>query len=256
MDPIVTAALIGAGSSFLGGTLGTFFGGGGSSGLSSEDQKWLADFGWHQSLRNEAFQREQFEEQKKLAEHGLSMRIDEAARYGISPLAALGTMGGSVGGGSFGGPIPVGGGASDAPSVWPGVVNEMGQNISRAVLATKDPYTIASQKLELRRRAKENDLLGLQITNARVQLLKSMGAGIPTAYTYAQNRDGTVSVVPTEEAARSAHAETFGPLMWSIHNGIIPAGEDLGAAVAHYLNVPDVRGERMREADRNARNRP
>lgn len=251
------ASLVQAGSSAYGASQT-----GGQSGLSSDDQRWLADFNWKQSLRNEEFSHKQYEEQfawqQQLAQHGLSMTIEDAAKYGISPLAAIG------GGRAQASPISVmgGGGPVSGPSVSrdsrADAIMHAGQNVSRAITATQDRYTRASEQLDLARKTKENDLLDVQLANAKFQLAKQVGTqGIPAAYQAIRNRDGSTSYIPSEEAARGAHAESFGPLMWSIHNGMIP--ETQGAVRA----APQIRwstrgdeGSRMREINRNNRNRP
>lgn len=189
-----------------------------------------------------ALANQNIELQKEFAQNGITWRIADAARNGISPLAALGAA--EPG---FSPVMPVMAIPSyesplkaAAPSF-----ETAGQNLSRALLTTQDPYTKASQALDLARRSKENDLLDLQIKNAQLNLASSSSPGLPLAWTTVMNRDGTTSIVPSEQAARASHGETFGPLLWSIHNGMIPSVGDVGRAASYYLDTPDVRGSRF-----------
>lgn len=191
--------------------------------------------------------------QKEFAQNGITWRIADAARNGISPLAALGA---SEPGFS---PVMPTFNTPNVESPLKGFgygMKETGQNLSRALYATQSPTQRASDALDLVRKSKENDLLDQQVKLAQINVAKaSQSPGIPggLAYRYVQNRDGTVSVIPSEDAARSAHAESFGPLLWSLHNGLIPEAQN--AARVQWVN-PDVRGDRMLDVDRGYRNRP
>lgn len=110
------------------------------------DIRWMNDFAWKQSLRNEQFQQD-------LANHGIKMRVDDAVRAGLHPLVGAGINPASGGwsGPAFNQPQPKqqmgGGGAS------------MGVNISRAVDATRSP--------------EERELMALQLENARADTARS-----------------------------------------------------------------------------------
>jgi hypothetical protein len=178
--------------------------------------------------------------EKEFAQNGLSWKIADAAKNNISPLAALGATGASYN--------PVGTVGDIAPvspyTVASRHVADMGQNISRAISAQASPEEKTLQRLDIIHRQKENDLLDTQIANSRLNILKqSQPPGIEKAWTTVINRDGSSSVVPSESIARSSHAETFGPLMWSIHNGVIPSVQEIGGGLRNSYQ-PDVRGWR------------
>lgn len=183
-----------------------------------------------------AFAREQMAMEEEFAKNGLSWRIADAAKSGISPLAAIGASGTGYSPVSYvpGGPTTIPQQASPLTGLSAGF-RDMGQNLSRALSATKTPEQRTADALALDRASKENELLDLQIANARLNVAKSASPGIPLAYTSALNRDGTVSVVPTEESARSSHGQFLGPLKWSLDNQLIPSFQDFGT---HLLDLP------------------
>lgn len=122
-------ALIGAGTSLLGGLLG-------------------------KSSQEKAAKKE-YKRQKEFAQHGISWKVEDAKRAGIAPLAALGSnlvsySPQSIGGGDYG-------------------VSQAGQDIGRAIDATRSPperldaVARTAQALELERGQLQNDLLRAQI---------------------------------------------------------------------------------------------
>lgn len=184
--------------------------------------------------------------QEEFAKNGISWRIADAARNGIAPLAALGASEPGYSPVNYvpGGPTSIPEQTSPLSAAAAGFP-EMSQNLSRALSATRTPEQKASDALDVAYKAKQNDLLDLQIQAARTKLNMIGSPGINMAWTTVMNRDGTTSVVPTEEAARASHGESFGPLMWSIHNGLIPSAEDFGRDVKATWSYPDVRGSRF-----------
>lgn len=135
MDPMTASALIGAGSSLLGG-------------LFSNDA-------------NEEAMDQAYKRQKEFAQMGVQWKVADAKKAGVHPLYALGanTM-------SFS-PTVVG------DSLGPALA-DMGQNIGRAVEATGTASDRANSKivagLALERAGLENDLLRAQIATQRSQL--------------------------------------------------------------------------------------
>lgn len=158
----------------------------------------------------------QMEMQRDFAQNGISWRIADAARNGISPLAALGAAAPSA--------SPVSAQLFQANNLAPRpgasfrALSDMGQNISRSLLATKSPAERASEVLSLQRQARENDLLDIQLKLARINLVKqgSQSEGIPDSFERVRNRDGSISVVPT------SGGEFLGPLKWSWSNQLMP----------------------------------
>lgn len=98
----------------------SWFGPGGG-GMAGDDVRWMNDFTWKQSLRNEEFQHQ-------LATHGIRMRAADAEAAGFHPLIGAGVnpASGQFGGALFNQPSPKMSGSG---------IN-MGANISRAQAAT------------------------------------------------------------------------------------------------------------------------
>lgn len=166
--------------------------------------------------------------EREFAQNGISWRIADAARNGISPLAALGSQSASFNpvsaaftGGSTGIPHQPNDG-SFGRAVIGGMVSA---GVSRALTATMTPIEREYATLDLARKVKENEMLDIQLANARLQLIKQASPGIELSYAQSKNLDGTFSIIPSETAARASHAESFGPLIWSIHNGLIPTAQ-------------------------------
>jgi hypothetical protein len=169
--------------------------------------------------------------QYDFAQHGLSWKIQDAAANGISPLAAIGAAGASA--------SPAVAVMQSPPLVTPQFTSPLSaaaaaihvgsQNVSRGLSSEQSPTQKASDLLELARRSKENDLLDVQIALAKKNLITQPGTppGIPSATVTVHNADGSDSVIPSEAAARGSHGELFGPLLWSLHNGIIPSVQNL-----------------------------
>lgn len=245
--PLVAAAGIEAGAQLAGGLLNM-------NALNSQAQATDDANKWFLAQRQAEFNKN-VEMEYDFAKNGLSWKIADAAKNGISPLAALGAPGVSFSPVSVGGgPIPSDG-AAGMQALTAGLTGA-GQSVSRALLATKSKEEKASEALALARQSKENDLLDLQIANARMKLAGMDSPGMNLGYQSVLNLDGTTSIIPSEAAARSAHAEAFGPLLWSIHNGMIPSVQGVAANV---LPPPDQSGWRTldvrdaRDADRLGR---
>lgn len=117
------------------------------SDTASNDTRFMNDFAWKQSLRNEELQREQFNFNKDLAKHGIKMRADDAIAAGFHPLVGAGVnpAGGSSGG--FGTPAFVG--AHQSSSRGSGTSVGISQSISRAQAATMTESEKAMNQAQL-----------------------------------------------------------------------------------------------------------
>jgi hypothetical protein len=114
------------------------------------------------------FAREQFNEQKHQARHGISMRIKDAKESGVHSLAALG-----INPASGGAPISVGDGPSvsnpyqSASSSGSSALASMGQDITRAVLSTRSQqdrqFNVALRSEQLKNARLENQVLAGQL---------------------------------------------------------------------------------------------
>ena len=137
-----------------------------------------------QVARNEALQRE-------FAQSGIQWRVEDAKKAGIHPLAAIGGGGAAYGspsislGGGRGPSGSVGGfsGTGSASSPLPASMAAMGQDLTRAMMASANAETRDTafqetvREMQLQNMAMRNDLLASQI-----QRLKNGGTGpaIPT----------------------------------------------------------------------------
>lgn len=97
----------------------------------------------------------EYQRQKEFAQSGISWKVKDAKRAGIAPLAALGA--------------PLTSYAPQSISGGDGGISQFGQDIGRAIDATRSPgqradaYTRTAQALELERGGLQNELLRAQI---------------------------------------------------------------------------------------------
>lgn len=206
--------------------------------LSRSDQRWMADFQWKQSLRNEEFQREQFER------NSLSGRAAEAARLGFHPLTALGINPAS--GGGFGTAFNTGGGSYDSGAKWR-ALSDMGQNLQRAASAVSTPAERASEALTLRNQSLQNDLLETQVLNAKSELMRHnrppsrIPQPITTQTMYDSN--GRPTIQPSEAFSSANSGSILGTAEWWLRNKGIPFFIGGGEHTPGYSNVPLVNGQ-------------
>lgn len=218
MDPATVAASASAasdGANFffgLGDRLGWF--GGQDGGAAADDARWMNDFSWKQSLRNEAFQNE-------LARHGIKMRVDDAVASGLHPLVGAGVnpASGGFGGTAFTG-VP-----SPERRQMSGL--DFGQNISRAISATRSPEEKALMAVELRRQMAEADLAGTNAQIARRQLMEmSKTPPLPAKYRSFMNSDGTTESVYSPDYSQAIMSDPIG--MWATSLKKAFGGPDTG----------------------------
>lgn len=170
----------------------------GGSDTAANDARFMNDFAWKQSLRNEEFQ-------KQLATQGIRMRVADAEAAGIHPLAALGVN--PSGGGNFASaftqPIP-----RDKPQ-WQG----LGQDISRAVHAMTTPEEKQYKMLQLEKMKTENEILNTELTERRANIQRSHSAGLPSnsglSGGLVANGQGDAYVM--EQPLRSTHRQPGAP---------------------------------------------
>lgn len=182
MDPITLGAIIGGGTGLIGGLVGQ----------SAADDRAAAS--------NEAARREAAlnrEMQKEFAQHGIKWRVQDAMNAGIHPIYALGANTHSF--------TPVSVGDSQPQDfIGPAIAN-MGQDISRAVSATK---TAGEKELAaLQIATAKAQLQGVELDNAtKAKALANVGAGAPAFpgsdnFIPGQGNSGTVKINPSERVA-------------------------------------------------------
>lgn len=145
MDPLVTSALIGAGSKLAGQLVG-----GGTNNHAGRDSRQRLQEAVHASI---------------------GMKVEEAKKYGISPLYALGAPTFSPAG------VAVGGDNLGA------TISDMGADISRAVAAGQTAPERELQALTLEKAKLENRYLWEQINSLHMRTRAEMGtaAGLGVA---------------------------------------------------------------------------
>lgn len=109
--------------------------------------------------------------QKEFAKNGISWKVADAKRNGISPLAALGAQTHSFS------PISVGGGPNDA--IGNGL-QAMGQNISRAMMAQATKEEKITSELRIQNMRLQNQDLENRVMASGIALRKMTGPGLPS----------------------------------------------------------------------------
>lgn len=148
MDPVTLSALISGGSKLAGGLLDAF--GGGSNNHAGRDRRQALAEAVHASIGG---------------------KVEEAKKYGISPLYALGAP---IMSSSF-----QSAGGDDGLRGMGRTLSDMGQDVSRAVAATQSPVERKIQALTLDKAALENDFLREQIASLRMRTRNEVGPGLP-----------------------------------------------------------------------------
>lgn len=160
---------------------------------------------------------QQIQLEKDFAQNGITWRVADAARNGISPLAALGASEPSFNPvtQAFSPPVST---PSLSTTLLQAGASEFGQGVARSLLSTQSSDARKASALDLAYKAKQNDLLDVQIANARFELANhAIGPSVPLAFHDVLNLDGSTSTVPSQGG------QFFGPALWSIHNKLIPA---------------------------------
>lgn len=182
MDPLIGGALIGVGSSLLSGIMGR-------------------DANREANAKAEAAAAANIAMQKEFAQNGIRWKVEDAKAAGIHPLYALGASSPSFS------PVSVG----TAPDMsMPSAMADMGQNISRAVSATrtapeKEMATIqlAQAKAQLDGSVIDNQIKAMQLKNL-ANPSPSFPAGDSGNFIPGQGNSPLVRVKPSE---RSTSAE-------------------------------------------------
>lgn len=193
--PWTAAAIAGA----AGLQFGSNFFGGDKQGLSRDDQRFLADFQWRQSLRNEQFQ-------NQLATHGIRMRAADAEAAGIHPLAALGMN--PVGGSPVSLNFSAGGGG-ESPSRWGNAFSGLGQDISRAAMATATPEERAERAARVSSMEADTAESKVRKAVAEESLRQMRNPPMPQAYQLYGMPDGSKMMYYTPEFANAIQADPF-----------------------------------------------
>lgn len=181
MNPLIGAGLISGAANLGGGLLG--FLGGQSANAMNNAFAW-AQMQAQQQQFNEsmAFAHEQFDWNKTSEMAGIRMRVNDAQLAGVSPLVALGAPTFTPSGISVGGDISGGGpGAVNPDTGFVSAMGNMGQDISRAITATKTPEEkalIAAQTTKLANDTRVSDAQ-VNMMNAQANYYNARAVGTP-----------------------------------------------------------------------------
>lgn len=186
---------VAAGASLLG-ALGGYLGR--SKGV---DNSYWNQLAWQEQQKDRAMQYE-------FAQNGVSWRVQDAVKAGLHPLAALGVN-----------PASASSTSAAFQSNVPGesygqYANQAGQDLSRALMATKSHYERRINEQAVRRGDLENALLETNLANAQHELRSKTGPPM-ASWQVLRNADGSTSNVPSEQWAipnsnsMSARAEWF-----------------------------------------------
>lgn len=114
------------------------------------------------------------EMQREFAKNGIRWRVEDAVAAGLHPMAALGASGAQ-----YNSPgLVVGGDPGPGESFR--AAGRMGQNISRAVMATATPEERELRGLQVQRARLENEMLGVQLIDAQDRLADKVGPALPS----------------------------------------------------------------------------
>lgn len=203
--------------------------------------------------------------QKEFAQHGIQWKVEDARSAGIAPLAALGASTASYS------PSVVGG----TPDTSVGdAVSSMGQNISRAVMATQSKeeraYQNAMNAETLANARLKNQLLATQISFANQPsnppMQSAMGEVIPgqgdsgfkikpaevtashkgvpareagaiNSYGFMRTNTG-LAVVPSTDAKNRTEDDLIQQAQWAVRNQLLPMFKGLPAPSSKDFPLP------------------
>lgn len=166
--------------------------------------------------------------QKEFAQNGIQWKVADAAKAGISPLAALGAVdpGFSPSTPAFTAPLPADTSARDTGMR---MLANMGQDLFRSRLNAMSEADRAITAANAKRAVSEADLVDTQARMAKLQLSRMSAAppnpAIPSSSVTLQNEDGSYSIFPSDPQAM--RATPFTSFDWVLHNRTIPAVRDL-----------------------------
>lgn len=231
VNPMIVAAGIQAGSQLVGGLMGK-------------------DNGKTQFLRQLDLQREaaqtNYAVQKEFAQHGVRWKVDDAKAAGIHPLYALGASTNAAS------PVATGNYQDYSHNPMPQAVANMGQDIGRAVNATRtqqERNQAHLNSLTVERAGLENELLRSQIASINQQRNPAMPstahmgqgdierlpsqivasdpfdvsrqAGSINSYQFtAPDRYG-VGIVPSEQMKSRIDDDLIGSVLWHLQNRLV-----------------------------------
>lgn len=229
--PLIVAAGINAAAQFG----SAFMNRGDASGLSRDDQRFLADHQWKMDLRNEQFQND-------LAKHGIKWRVQDAEDSGLHPLAALGVNPAS--GGFSASAFNSGSPATSRGSRFATALSNTGQDVSRAIAATQTEDERLRNRAEIHKTFAETDYfhaLADQVRNG------PQNPPMPNRLSLYRNPDGSVVQGYSPEWAQSISSRPITQFSDDIDFSLFGAGgidglrrkfHNAGGRFRKYLTTP------------------
>jgi len=181
--------------------------------------------------------------QKEFAQHGIRWKVEDARAAGLHPLAGLGMSGSSYS------PQGIAVGSSGPGPDYDGAMHSMGQNISRAVNATRtqgerDDATMRA--LQLENQSLQNDYLRTQIAqqnsaqnnppfpagqikNKPAEItssapgLPSQEAGAINDVAWGRTASGGLTPVPSKDMKERIEDQVIQETNWSLRNNVLPS---------------------------------
>lgn len=158
--------------------------------------------------------------QREFAQHGIRWRVADAEAAGLHPLAALGSQGSSYSP-SYSA-FTSSSGTSSAGNAYR-ALSGMGQNLSRALMATATSGERAEQSLRLRNMELQNELLAEQIAGAQFENMRQVGPPMPIGDTeYFSDSSGRRYSLPSREFQDAVAGSTLYNLRWMFENKFLP----------------------------------
>lgn len=198
------------------------------------------------NARSAADQERQIALQREFAQNGIRWRVEDAKKAGLHPLAALGATGANY--------TPVTATYSDPGNPFADSARQMGQNLSRSIMATRTQEERKMTALQLENQQLQNDYLRSQIAmNNSAQVgpglpgtrvvpseqtatapgRPSQQAGKVADVSYAQTKSGLVPV-PSKDVKERIEDNLIQETMWSLRNNLAP---NFGGGDAPHRNL-------------------
>ena len=164
--------------------------------------------------------------QKEFAQNGIQWRVEDAAKAGLSPLAALGA--------AEPGFSPVNIIPGEIPNETAGITKSLkavGQSVDDALARGQSKHDRIMQEQEELNAKKRNNLLDEQILTSRwsrLNMTPPPNPAIPSrAAVRLQNVDGSYDYYPSDAVAR-AHPDIYSRLGWYLDNRLVPSLSEIG----------------------------
>lgn len=158
---------------------------------------------------DEMFQKN-YDMQREFAQNGIKWKVADGASVGLSPLASIGAT-------TFGaGPILD---VTQPDHSMSDMVSRMGQDISRAVMATQTKAEREHTRLLLEGASIDNEMKKAQLASMVAKLNNQVGPGVPMQdWEYMRDDNGRMYKVPSLDWVKRNWMLPFAPTGWQMRN--------------------------------------